>query len=183
MKRVLLCTLLLVCLLSVTTSYTFADGKYFPAKAYRTSPTIHSQRAILKYKDGVETLVIESSFDGEGKDFGWVIPLPSRPIKFEEASPGFLKTLSDTIQPKITHDLTGGLPILFGPNYLKFKEAVDLVDEKGAFSIQNNIELKEALNLLLSNKNELKKASETSKNYVGKNVGSTKLIMKKVFNT
>jgi 3-deoxy-D-manno-octulosonic-acid transferase len=78
---------------------------------------------------------------------------------------------------------TFGLPIIFGPNYKRFKEAVDLVEAKGAFSICDFNQLKGALNLLLNNENELKNASETSKNYVEKNVGSTKLIIKKVFNT
>lgn len=77
---------------------------------------------------------------------------------------------------------TFGLPIIFGPNYTKFKEAVDLVEEKGAFPIQNYNGLKGALNLLLNDKTELKNTSEISKNYVEKNVGSTKLIVKKVFN-
>lgn len=78
---------------------------------------------------------------------------------------------------------TFGLPVIFGPNYTKFKEAVDLVKEKGAFSIQNYNELERLLNLLINQKNELKNASEISKIYVEKNVGSTKLILKKVFNT
>lgn len=78
---------------------------------------------------------------------------------------------------------TFGLPILFGSNYTRFKEAVDLIEENGAISINNFNELEGALNLLLFEKMELKKASEISRNYVEKNVGSTKLIMKKVFNT
>jgi 3-deoxy-D-manno-octulosonic-acid transferase len=77
---------------------------------------------------------------------------------------------------------TFGLPILFGPNYKKFKEAVDLVEAKGAFSFQNYNELKEALHLLLTEKNQLETASSISKFYVEKNVGSTKLILNKVFN-
>ncbi len=95
-----------LCLLSAISTTILADGKYFPDKAYRTTPAIHSQRAILKYKDNQETLVIESSFDGQGKDFGWVIPLPAIPTNFKQATPGFLKTLSQTIQPKIIHDDT-----------------------------------------------------------------------------
>ena len=75
------------------------------------------------------------------------------------------------------------LPILFGPNYKKFKEAVDLADQKGAFPVSDSAELNGALNLLLSDKDELKKASEVCQKYVEKNVGSTKLIINKVFNT
>ncbi|WP_297085661.1 glycosyltransferase N-terminal domain-containing protein [uncultured Draconibacterium sp.] len=74
------------------------------------------------------------------------------------------------------------LPVLFGPNYLKFKEAVDLVDKKGAFPVNNYSELKAALTKLLNENENLQKASEICKNYVEKNVGSTKLIINKVFN-
>jgi 3-deoxy-D-manno-octulosonic-acid transferase len=74
------------------------------------------------------------------------------------------------------------LPIIFGPNYQKFKEAVDLVEQKGAFSIQNSTELNSALNQLLLDETTLKKSAEICKKYVEKNVGSTKFIIKKVFN-
>jgi len=74
------------------------------------------------------------------------------------------------------------LPIIFGPNYKKFQEAVDLVDQKGAFPIQNSEELNSALNKLFGDKNVLKNASDICKKYVEKNVGSTKLIINKVFN-
>jgi len=86
-----------------------ADGKYFPEKAYKVGPAIPTQRAILVYKDGIEKLTIESSLDGKGQEFGWVIPLPSRPTEFKEASPGLIKALDWTIQPKVTHDLKGKL--------------------------------------------------------------------------
>ncbi len=77
---------------------------------------------------------------------------------------------------------TFGLPVIFGPNYKKFKEAVDLILQGGAISISDYGELLVALNNLMNNKNELEKASEICKNYVAKNVGSTKHIIKKVFN-
>ena len=75
------------------------------------------------------------------------------------------------------------LPIIFGPNYQKFKEAVDLVQQKGAFPIQDQEQLNSALNKLLQSETALENASEVCKKYVQKNVGSTKLIIKKVFNT
>ncbi len=84
---------------------TFADGKFFPEKAYKIAPAIPTQRAILVYKDGTEKLTIESSLDGKGQEFGWIIPLPSKPTEFKEASPGLIKTLSLVIQPNIIHDL------------------------------------------------------------------------------
>ena len=83
-----------------------ADGKMFPEIAYKIPPKIPSQKAIIVYKDGIEKLIIESSLDGQGKEFGWVIPLPAEPNNFEKVSPGLIKTLSLAIQPEITHDLT-----------------------------------------------------------------------------
>jgi 3-deoxy-D-manno-octulosonic-acid transferase len=77
---------------------------------------------------------------------------------------------------------TFGLPVIFGPNYKKFKEAVDLTFEGGAFSIQNYEELLTAMNNLLFDKNERLISSDICKKYVEKNVGSTALIIKKVFN-
>ena len=77
---------------------------------------------------------------------------------------------------------TFGMPIVFGPNFKKFKEAVDLSSNGGAFSITKFDELERTFNHLISDKKLLNKASGISKNYVEKNVGSTKLIIKKVFN-
>ncbi len=77
---------------------------------------------------------------------------------------------------------TFGMPIIFGPNYKRFKEAVDLISNGGAFSIANYNELESNFNRLISDKKLLNNSSENSKNYVDKNVGSTKFIIKKVFN-
>lgn len=78
---------------------------------------------------------------------------------------------------------TFGTPIVFGPNYKKFKEAVDLCLVSGAFSITNYYELKHTFDQLVSDKKVLNNSSITCRNYVEKNVGSTKIIIKKVFNT
>ncbi len=77
---------------------------------------------------------------------------------------------------------TFGLPVIFGPNYKKFKEAVDLAFEGGAFPISNFKDLRHVLNKLINEEDSIKKASYVCQNYVEKNVGSTKLIIKKVFN-
>jgi 3-deoxy-D-manno-octulosonic-acid transferase len=77
---------------------------------------------------------------------------------------------------------TFGMPIVFGPNYKRFKEAVDLTSIGGAISITNLTELKHTFNRLISDKRVLNKAAQKSEHYVEENVGSTKLIIKKVFN-
>jgi hypothetical protein len=80
----------------------YADGVYIPA-ARKKIPDIPVQRAIVKYQGGTEALIIESTLDGEGGDYGWIIPVPNQPTKFDKVSPGLLKTLSLQIQPKIHH--------------------------------------------------------------------------------
>lgn len=87
-------------------STALADGIYIPPKAYRKLPAIQSQRALLKWKDDQETLVIASTLDSESQSLGWIIPLPAVPGEIAKADPGALKTLSFCVQPRITHDLS-----------------------------------------------------------------------------
>lgn len=105
--------IVIYCAVSLLPQNAYADGKYFPEKAYKIPPNIPSQRAILVYRDGIEKLTIESALNGEGEEFGWIIPLPAKPTQFEKESPGLIKTLSLTLQPKIIHDLTKFLRPLF----------------------------------------------------------------------
>jgi len=77
---------------------------------------------------------------------------------------------------------TFGLPVIFGPEYKKFKEAVELVSKKGAFPIRNSTELNMILNKLLNDGEQLNESASASKNYVKNNTGSTEIIIKKVFN-
>jgi 3-deoxy-D-manno-octulosonic-acid transferase len=77
---------------------------------------------------------------------------------------------------------TFGLPVIFGPNYKKFKEAVELEKRGGAFPVQDFRQLEKTVNELLADSNKLSVASAVCLNYVEKNTGATPLIIKKVFN-
>ena len=90
---------------SLLASRGLADGVYIPERAVQKLPAIPAQRALVRWKDGVETLVISSALDSEAQKLGWIIPVPTVPDKLEKQTPGMLKTLSLCIQPKITHDL------------------------------------------------------------------------------
>ena len=72
---------------------------------------------------------------------------------------------------------TFGLPIIFGPNYLKFKEARDLIQLNSAFSIKDYQELEIVFDNLLLNADVLLNSSIAAKNYVKLNVGATDKIM------
>ena len=82
--------------------FSYADGVYIP-EARKKIPDIPVQRALVKYRAGTEALIVESTLNGEGGDYGWIIPVPSIPTKFDKVSPGLLKTMSHQIQPKIHH--------------------------------------------------------------------------------
>ncbi len=77
---------------------------------------------------------------------------------------------------------TFGLPVIFGPNYQKFREAVDLKKLGGAFPVTNYNELEKILLMLLGNPSEREKVSGLCRKYVEQNTGATRLILKKVFN-
>ncbi|MCF8358562.1 MAG: 3-deoxy-D-manno-octulosonic acid transferase [Prolixibacteraceae bacterium] len=76
-----------------------------------------------------------------------------------------------------------GLPVVFGSNYQRFKEAVDLVELKCAYPVQNIAEFNEVLHYLLSNEDELQALSNTAAKYVRDNIGATRKIIARVFNT
>ena len=85
----------------ITESVVYADGIYIPAQYYKQPPNIPSQGAIIVYRQGVEKLVIESALEGEGTEFGWLLPVPSEPTEIRAVSRGMLESLSLTLQPEI----------------------------------------------------------------------------------
>ena len=70
-----------------------------------------------------------------------------------------------------------GKPVLFGPFYKKYTEAVDLVKSGGAFVVENQTELTNAIDNFVKNADSCyDKASEASKKYVWKNKGAAEKI-------
>lgn len=67
-----------------------------------------------------------------------------------------------------------GLPVVFGTNYQKFREARELIAVGGAFSISNYVTLEAQFDLLLKDNNAGKIAGE----YVKSNTGATEMILK-----
>ncbi len=73
---------------------------------------------------------------------------------------------------------TFGLPVIFGPNYEKFREANDLVRLKAAFPVKNYDFFADILNVLLTDQQLYTEAVESAKNYVRSNLGATDYITK-----
>lgn len=85
-----------------------ADGKVFAPVMVPQQVEMPDQRALLAWKDGVETLVIESAFVGKGTDFAWVVPLPDKPEVFA-ATRGTLPSAVALMQPVVAEPLPGEL--------------------------------------------------------------------------
>lgn len=77
-----------------------ADGKFFGPVTALGKVEIPDQQALIGYRDGVETLVIDTAFRGGGGEFAWVVPLPAKP-RIEPATPGLFATLQAQCAPKV----------------------------------------------------------------------------------
>ncbi len=76
---------------------------------------------------------------------------------------------------------TFGLPVAFGPNYQKFKEARDLVTLEAARSISNYDELKAWFYPLRDNEEFLAKTSRIARDYTTRHQGATGIIVRTIF--
>ena len=74
-----------------------------------------------------------------------------------------------------------GKPLIFGPVYDKYIEAIQLVEAGGAFSFTNALELEVLLNTLLKDETFSQNAGEVCKNFVYKNGGATNKIMEYLY--
>ena len=71
-----------------------------------------------------------------------------------------------------------GKPVLMGPVYDKYLEAVELVENGGCISVENALELEEELDkLLVTNSIAYQEASKAAKEYVYSKAGATKTIL------
>ena len=68
-------------------------------------------------------------------------------------------------------------PVVIGPKYNKFMEAVDLVNAGGMFSINDNNDYEEIFNKLIYDESFYKKASSICHDYVQISVGATEKTM------
>ena len=78
----------------------------------------------------------------------------------------------------IQEPVTFGCPVVFGPKYKSFREAVDLVALEGAFAIRDAEELQSVFRRLIEDEAFLNQASGVCIDYLNAQVGATESIMK-----
>ncbi len=78
----------------------------------------------------------------------------------------------------ILEPATFGVPIIIGPNYSNFAEAIALVHQEGCVSASNSDELYEALDNLISNEDIRHEKGHICATFVQMNKGATEIILK-----
>lgn len=91
---------------------------------------------------------------------------------------GFSAGIHNVLEPA-----TFGIPILIGPNYHKFKEAVDLVGLGACISVSDKQQLYQALNQLITDLDYRKGLGKKASYYVQQNAGATEGILSNITDT
>jgi 3-deoxy-D-manno-octulosonic-acid transferase len=86
---------------------------------------------------------------------------------------GFGKNIHNTLEAAVF-----GIPVLFGPQYRQFQEAVDLVGLTAAFPVSGYGEFKSALDRLLNDQELLVKSGMAAGEYVKSKLGATATILR-----
>lgn len=85
---------------------------------------------------------------------------------------GFGKSIHNTLEAAVY-----GIPVVFGPMYPKFNEALGLIECKGGFGVHDANELQTVLDQLLSDETSRKAAGERAGEFVKSNTGATQKIL------
>jgi 3-deoxy-D-manno-octulosonic-acid transferase len=92
-----------------------------------------------------------------------------------EVGGGFGKGIHNVLEPACW-----SIPVLFGPEHLKFREALDLIAAGGAVSFKNYVEFETILDKWLSDEKLYRKTAESAGAFVNKNSGATAKIISEI---
>ncbi len=86
---------------------------------------------------------------------------------------GFGKGIHNTLEPAVY-----GIPVVFGPKFHKFNEAVEMVKEGAAFTVNNENESSKIFSKLTSDEVFRNTSSKSAYHYIRRKSGATDLIMR-----
>lgn len=95
--------------------------------------------------------------------------------RFAYVGGGFMSSIHNTQEA-----LVFGCPVVIGPKYHKFVEAVDLVRNGGMFSVNNQQEFDDIFERLMNASDFYNKASGICQDYIQLSIGATDKIMRKL---
>ncbi len=98
LHRVCLAVCLATSIATIAAPAAHADGKVFPR--FDASAHIPDQQALIHYAEGIETLAIETRFEGTGTEFAWIVPTPSVP-EVSATTTGVFPTLREITRPQL----------------------------------------------------------------------------------
>jgi 3-deoxy-D-manno-octulosonic-acid transferase len=75
---------------------------------------------------------------------------------------------------------TYGIPVVFGPRHQKFREANDLIEKGGAFSVQDFASFKKRMDSFLTEPRQMDEAGAIAGSYVKSHAGATRRILSKI---
>jgi len=88
---------------------------------------------------------------------------------------GFGKGIHNILEPACW-----GIPVMFGPEHKKFREAVELINEKGAMTFDSFGNFTDILDKWLTDDRFYLKSSKISAEYIQKNSGATDRILQEI---
>ncbi|TAI47102.1 3-deoxy-D-manno-octulosonic acid transferase [Flagellimonas allohymeniacidonis] len=88
---------------------------------------------------------------------------------------GFATGLHNTLEPAVF-----GIPVIIGPNYNGFKEAEDLVLEKGIYVVDKSSEFNSIMEGFLKDPHFRTRTGNINDQYISKNQGASDLIIKHI---
>lgn len=86
---------------------------------------------------------------------------------------GFTKTgVHNTLEPAVF-----GVPIIFGPNYDAYFEAIELIESEAAVKFENQFDFDEKMTNLIENESERTRRGKIAYNYIQKKPNSSNMIL------
>ena len=135
-------------------------------EARLTRPVLRLSRADADTAAGVDCLIVDS--------FGLLSSI-YRYARIAYIGGGFGHGIHNAPEAAVY-----GVPVLFGPNHHKFREALDLIACGGAFSITDASTLSARLDALLANPDARTAAGESAGAYIQQHSGATEQILRAI---
>lgn len=161
--------------------YLLSHPKVFPIVVPHEVDESHI-RAIISIADGQATRFSEWAGKGLEQMKMLIIDkvgLLSKLYRFADIAyigGGFGKGIHNTLEPAVY-----GIPVLFGPNYHKFREAVELIKVGGGFTVSSLSEATSIIDKLLSDDTYLVNSGQAAHQWIEEQLGATDGLLSEIF--